>query len=209
MRFYSLIILVLIFNTSKGQQVNYETAITEVVNKFNQIDKNEEYPIVLRQFVDLTVAYPKEWLPYYYAALLQTKMCLLKKGDADHIADEALVWINKCKRVQVNDEVLCAESLAYTAKMSVHPNWRWLSYQELIKTPLQQAKKINPNNPRIYVLQANLAYHLPRVLGGGCANALPIAKQAERLLNSEHGKAKYLPSWGHNSIKEILNTCKF
>lgn len=38
--------------------------------------------------------------------------------------EEAILsWIAKSKLVQVNDEILCAESFAYTAKMSVRPNF--------------------------------------------------------------------------------------
>jgi hypothetical protein len=193
----------------QAQSSNYETVLYESVSKFNHIEKDDQYQVALNQFVALTNAYPKEWLPYYYAAILQTKIAILQKGESDHLADAAIAWINKCKQIQVNDEVLCAESFAYTVKMSVHPTWRWFSYQEKIKTPLALAKKLNPNNPRIYVLQANLQYHLPVAFGGGCNKAIPIAKQAEKLLVQEKGKWKCLPSWGYSSISEILHTCKF
>jgi hypothetical protein len=192
-----------------AQSSNYESVLYESVNKFNHIDHEDQYQIALNQFIALTNAYPNEWLPYYYAAILQTKIALLQKGNTDKLADVALAWVNKCKQIQVNDEVLCAESFAYTVKMSVHPTWRFLAYQDRIKNPLQKAKILNPKNPRIYVLEANLQYHLPGSFGGGCHNAMPIAKQAEKLLILEKGKWRCLPTWGYTSIKEILTTCKY
>jgi len=193
----------------KAQTNNFETSITDATNYFNQISKEEQYANSLNQFKALSNTFPNEWLPKYYAALVQFKMALLSKGNMDTQADIAIDWINKCKQLQINDEILCAESLAYTIKMQVNPAWRWFSYKDRIYGSLQKAKKINPNNPRIYVLEASLQYNLPKLLGGSCEKALPIAKQAEKLLKLEEGKRGYLPSWGFNSIKEIFTNCKY
>ena len=209
MRFYNVFLFMFICFASNAQQSIFETKITDVVNRFNHIDKEEQYAPILRQFAELTKAHPKEWVPFYYAAIVQTKLALINKQQQDELSDLAIDWVNKCKKIQINDEVLCAESLAYTTKMSVHPTWRWLAYQERIKSPLQIAKKMNPLNPRIYVLEANLQYHLPNAFGGGCTKALPIAKKAEKLLNEEKGKTKYLPTWGYTSIKEMLTNCRY
>ena len=205
-----LLILMLISSVSLiAQQSDFENSITDATSFFNQILKEDQYPISLKQFTLLSNTYPKEWLPKYYAALVQIKTALISKSDMDTQADIAIDWVNKCKLIQINDEILCAESLAYTVKMQVNPTWRWLSYKDKIYRSLQKAKNINPNNPRIYVLEANLQYHLPILFGGACSKALPIAKQAEKLLILESGKRKYLPSWGYDSIKEILSNCKY
>lgn len=206
----TLIIFLCLLSASapKAQTANFETSITDAANYFNHIANETQYSIALKQFKVLSNTYPNEWLPKYYAALVQFKIALLSKNDMDNQADIAIDWINKCKQLQINDEILCAESLAYTIKMQVNPAWRWFSYKDRIYGSLQKAKKINPNNPRIYVLESSLQYNLPKVLGGGCNKALPLAKQAEKLLNLEVGKRKYLPSWGFTSINEILTNCK-
>ena len=201
-------LFMLSFSSLKAQTSSFETSITDAANYFNLISKQDQYAISLKQFTVLSNTYPNEWLPKYYAALVQVKIALLSKDDMDAQADIAIDWINKSKKLQVNDEILCAESLALTTKMQVNPALRWFSYKDRIYGSLQKAKNINPNNPRIYVLEASLQYHLPKLLGGGCNKAIPIAKQAEKLLNLEVGKKKYLPSWGFTSIKEILTNCK-
>ena len=209
MRLLSLILLLISSVSLSAQQSGFENSITEATNFFNQISKEEQYPVALKQFTLLSNAYPKEWLPKYYAALVQIKTALISKSDMDAQADIAIDWVSKCKLIQINDEILCAESLAYTVKMQVNPTWRWLSYRDKIYSSLQKAKNINPNNPRIYVLEANLQYNLPKIFGGACVKALPIAKQAEKLLILESGKRKYLPSWGYDSVKEILSNCRY
>lgn len=209
MRRLFVLLFLLSVSLIKAQTNNFETCITDAAHYFNQISKEEQYANSLKQFNVLSNTFPNEWLPKYYAALVQFKIALLSKDNMDAQADIAIDWVNKCKQLQINDEILCAESLAYTIKMQVNPAWRWFSYKERIYGSLQKAKKINPNNPRIYVLEASLQFNLPKLLGGGCDKALPIAKQADKLLKLEEGKRKYLPSWGFTSINEIFTNCKY
>jgi len=110
----------------------------------------------------------------------------------------------------VNDEILCVESLAYTAKMSVSPYTRWLRYERKIKSPLIAAKKINKENPRVYALEASLQYHMPVVFGGGCAKSYAIALIASEKLNAQAkwNTQYYMPHWGINVIQEIMDKCK-
>ena len=59
-------------------------------------------------------------------------------------------------------------------------------YEDKIKNPLRLAKKINPKNPRIYLLEANIQQKLPFIFGGGCKSTKPLIQQAERLLNTQN-----------------------
>ena len=128
-------------------------------------------------------------------------------GNQDQLAEECLYWIARTKKIQINDEVYCAESMANTAKMSVHPTVRWFAYENKIKHPLELAKNINPKNPRIYILQANLAYRIPSLFGGGCKVALPLAKKAEKLLLEEGINTGNMPHWGVQSVRDLLKAC--
>ena len=135
---------------------------------------------------------------------------MLKMGNADELANQSIDLIENAKKIQVNDEILCVESLAYTAKMSVSPYTRWLRYEQKIKSPLVAAKKINKDNPRIYALEAILQYHMPVLLGGGCTKAFTVALIASEKLNvqAKSNPAYYMPHWGVNVIKEITDNCK-
>lgn len=190
-----------------AQDMSYEKELSDAVRYFNKIDKEEQFEIAFKKFERLSNAHPKEWLAPYYAAILKSKMCISKMDNPDVLADEALYWIGKCKTIQVNDEILCAESMANTAKMSVHPSFRWLKYEDRIKHPLQLAKKINPSNPRIYVLEANLEFKMPGIFGGGCKKALSIARKAEKLLTEQGVRANNLPHWGMQSIQVLYKSC--
>jgi len=105
--------------------------------------------------------------------------------------------------------VYCAESLAYTAKMSVNPLLRWLTYEGKIKKALSLAKKLNPNNPRAYVLEANIQQKIPYIFGGGCKSVKPLIQKAELCFNAQTKPNSVEPSWGFQSLVQLKKVCLF
>jgi hypothetical protein len=207
---YCLLFILLCASASAHSQPNkYEMGLSAATELFYRMQSKEDHELAFNKFEVLSNAHPHEWLPPYYASIVKARMSILNLGDRDRIADEALGWVARAKKLQINDEILCAESLANSAKMSISPMRRWLSYESRIQHPLKAAKKINPNNPRIYVLESSILHHLPGLFGGGCKGALPIAKKAEKLLEEQGSNRGNLPRWGIKSIKDILKNCAY
>ncbi|MFY8165590.1 MAG: hypothetical protein ACOVJ8_03290 [Sediminibacterium sp.] len=207
MRYILLIILLYSGLFATAQPSKYEMGLSAAVDLFYQMQTKEAHQLAFNKFEQLSKTYPSEWLPMYYGAIIKARMSILNMGNKDATADEAIQWVAKSKMIQVNDEILCAESLANSAKMAISPMTRWLSYESRIKSPLKLAKKINPNNPRIYVLEAAIIHRLPGLFGGGCKAALPIAKKAAKLLEEQENNRGNLPRWGMKTINEILTNC--
>ncbi len=207
MRHALLSILLVTTLFCKAQPTKYEKDLATAVGLFHQMSSPASYEASFQRFEILSNSNPSDWLPPYYAAIVKVKMCLSKMGNQDQLAEEGLYWVARAKKIQINDEVYCAESMANTAKMSIHPTTRWFSYESRIKHPLALAKNINPKNPRIYILQANLEYRMPGLFGGGCKNALPLAIKADKLLLAEGGNKGNLPHWGGQSVSELLKAC--
>lgn len=182
-------------------------ALDKAIVQFDLIQDKPSCEKIDLIFDQLCTNNPNNWVPFYYASLVKIKLAMFKEKTADNDADKAIEAILKAKKLQVNDEVLCVESLAYSTKMSLHPAWRWFSYERKIKDPLEAAKKINSNNPRIYVLESMLQYKLPSVLGGSCKTALPLAQKAVQLLKQPSNLLK--PHWGMLSAQEVIKGCAF
>jgi hypothetical protein len=204
-----LIILFISFFGVQLQAQSYNKDLTAAVSFFNTLSIHKDFNAATLKFEQIYNTNPQDWIASYYVSILKSRMSLQKNEDSDKLADEALAWIAKSKLVQVNDEILCAESLAYTAKMSVRPGLRWLNYERRIKNPLALAQKINPNNPRIYVLQASLQRNLPVIFGGGCNASLALAQKAEKLLLAQSNDITNLPRWGKQSIIDYKKNCPF
>jgi hypothetical protein len=182
-----------------------ETAVLQ----FHQANKNIDYQELYLQFEQLYAVNKTNWLIPYYAGMTKSIMCLLNMGDKDTLANDALLWVGRAKSIMANDEVYCAESLAYTAKMSVNPLLRWLTYEGKIKKSLSLAKKLNPNNPRAYVLEANIQQKIPYIFGGGCKSVKPLIQKAELCFNAQTKANLLQPSWGFQSLVQLKKACPF
>ena len=193
----------------QAQVINQSKALEDAVIQFNQTTKSQAYQELYLQFEQLYAVNKTNWLIPYYAGMTRSIMCLLKMGDRDALAKDALLWVGRAKSIVKNDEVYCAESLAYTAKMSVNPALRWLVYEGKIKNALKLAKKLNPNNPRAYILEANIQQKLPFIFGGGCKSVKPLIQKAELCFNAQTKGSSAEPSWGIQSLVQLKKTCPF
>jgi len=193
----------------QAQVTNQSKALEEAVIQFNQTTKSQAYQELYLQFEQLYAVNKTNWLIPYYAGMTRSIMCLLKMGDRDVLANDALLWVGRAKSIVKNDEIYCAESLAYTAKMSVNPALRWLVYEGKIKNALRLAKKLNPNNPRTYILEANIQQKLPFIFGGGCKSVKPLIQKAELCFNAQTKVNSVEPSWGFQSLVQLKKACPF
>jgi hypothetical protein len=193
----------------QAQATNQSKALEAAVMQFNQATKNQAYQELYLQFEQLYAVNKTNWLIPYYAGMTRSIMCLLKMGDRDALANDALLWVGRAKSIMANDEVYCAESLAYTAKMSVNPALRWFSYEGKIKKALSFAKKLNPSNPRAYVLEANIQQKIPFIFGGGCKSVKPLIQKAELCFNAQTKVNSVEPSWGFQSLVQLKKACPF
>jgi len=193
----------------QAQANSTNKTLETAVMQFNQANKNLNYQELYLQFEQLYAVNKTNWLIPYYAGMTKSIMCLLKMGDKDALANDALLWVGRAKSIMANDEVYCAESLAYTAKMSVNPLLRWLTYEGKIKKSLSLAKKLNPNNPRAYVLEANIQQKIPFIFGGGCNSVKPLIQKAELCFNTQAKPNSVEPSWGMQSLVQLKKACPF
>ena len=193
----------------QAQSPNQSKVLESAVMQFNQANNPNSYKQLYLQFEQLYSVDKTNWLIPYYAGMTKSIMCLLKMGDRDALANDALLWVARAKAIEVNDEIYCAESLAYTAKMSVNPALRWFTYEGKIKNTLSLAKKMNPSNPRAYILEANIQQKLPFIFGGGCKSAKPLIQKAELFISNQNRANSIEPSWGIQSLVKLKKACPF
>jgi hypothetical protein len=206
---YLFVFILLIQLPTQAQSINQSKALEAAVMQFNQTNSPSSYTQLFLKFEQLYSLDKTNWLIPYYAGMTRSIMCLLKMGDRDALANDALLWVARAKAIEVNDEIYCAESLAYTAKMSVNPALRWFTYEGKIKNTLSLAKKLNPSNPRAYILEANIQQKLPFIFGGGCKSAKPLIQKAELFISNQNKANSIEPSWGIQSLVKLKKACPF
>ena len=208
MRLWIVLLLIPFFSAKLAAQNNARGNYMEAVADFNKLNAQNELSGLALKFEKIAQSNVNDWLPSYYTSILYARLSLKQKQNADLNADKAIYWANKSIAIQTNDENYCALSMAKTAKMAVNPYLRWMSYEKSIYEPLAKARKINVNNPRIYILEASLKLNLPVLFGGGCEKSKPILNKAKQLLNKQFPQP-LLPTWGKQSLDEMKQSCPF
>ena len=172
--------------------------------------KKQDMTDLANNFTRIADAEKTQWLPYYYAAMLKARMSMMGVGgDKDIVADEATALVVKAEAIEKNNsEILCIKSMIATAKMLVDPQGRWMQYGAESNQFLEEAKKADAANPRPYMLQSTSLKNTPEQYGGGCKTAKPLAEKAIELYNASKQSNPLMPSWGKESVEEIINSCK-
>jgi tetratricopeptide (TPR) repeat protein len=62
---------------------------------------------------------------------------------------------------------------------------------------LSKAMELDPQNPRIYLLDGMGCYHKPEFVGGGKAKAKQLLTKAVELFETHQPRPSPLPNWGH------------
>jgi hypothetical protein len=72
---------------------------------------------------------------------------------------------------------------------------------------IAKAKKINPENPRIFFLEGQGPFYKPKMFGGGKNKAQPYFEKAKELFAKEDKTSLLKPHWGETENEEYLKQC--
>jgi hypothetical protein len=149
-----------------------------------------------------------QWLPYYYAALAQSTIGWMpdtKDKDANAIKINA--YLAKAEAIEKNAELYTIENMSATQQMLVDPQSRYMTNGRDAATALQKGLAADPNNPRLYYLQAMSLFNTPPQFGGGKDKAKPVFEKAVALYKSAQPKPLY-PNWGQKLAENMLAQCQ-
>jgi hypothetical protein len=149
-----------------------------------------------------------KWLPYYYAALAQTFVGwnpATKDKDANAVRINA--FLAKAEAIEKNAELYAIENMAATQQMLVDPQARWATNGKDAATAIQKGLQEDPNNPRLYYLQAMSLFNTPPQFGGGKDKAKPLFEKSVALYKSAKPQPLY-PTWGQKQAVDMLAQCQ-
>jgi len=202
-----------------AQSEKYKTAMKE---KIAALDTTQD----VAALKDLSAAFERigdaektQWLPYYYAALSlinagnfvyvtnQSNVEELKK--LDPLAEKAEQLIDKAETLSKNNsEIYTAKKMSATLRMMVDPMNRYMQYGPKAQEALETAKKLNPQNPRTYLLEGQDKYFTPEQFGGSKAEAKKLFEEALKKYDSFKPASDLDPNWGKNTTQYFLSQIK-
>jgi hypothetical protein len=159
--------------------------LTELANSFERIANAEK----------------DQWLPFYYAALCNTNIGYInaQSGNTtvvDALADKANQLITTASTLtKDNSEIHCVNKMIITLRIMVDPMNR---YQDLAKASeeLELAKKLDANNPRVYLLDGQDKLFTPEQFGGSKTEAKKLFEEALKKFETFKPATSIDPNWG-------------
>lgn len=147
---------------------------------------------------------PADWLPRYYQAyaLLIATFQSKEAGEAkDKQLDQAETALGQARKLGGDEsELLVLQAYIHQARLGIAPMTRSMTYSQKVNEALAEAKKLNPANPRIYLVQANNLYFTPKMFGGGAEAAKPLYDEAKTRYAAFKPATPNAPGWGERQL---------
>lgn len=189
----------------------FVSAMTTALDNLRKARNAADLEAAARRFDSLAAARPTEWLAPYWGGYTYTQLAwlhadkgqsamdvYLEKAEARHAAAEKLV---------VNDETVVLGAYIASARLAAAPWIRWATYGKKVDAAVERAKRLNPANPRPYLLEGESLYHKPAMFGGGKKRALPVLKVAEEKFAAFKPASDLHPTWDLRRLKALLAKC--
>lgn len=193
---------------ARSQSDMYQQKMKETFMLMDSAKSTQDLQEVSAQFERIGDMEKNQWLPYYYAALSQINIGWMdQKADKDKLAEKAKAIIAKAEAIDKNAELYVLEYMVATQQMLVDPASRWMTYSGVMDKALADAKKADPNNPRIYYLEGNGVFGKPEAFGGGKEKAKPIFQKSVDLFKTFKPASPFHPKWGQKQAEDMLAKC--
>src|SRR5580692_7732765 len=192
----------------QAQSDKYVAAMQKNLPLFDSSKTIDQYQSLAATFERIGDAEKTQWLPYYYAALAQT-LAGWNPGMKDKDANSRKInaYLAKAEAIEKNAETYAVENMSATQQMLMDPQTRWASNGKDAGAALQKGLAADPNNPRLYYLQAMSLFNTPPQFGGGKDKAKPVFEKSIALFKSAQPKPLY-PAWGQKQAESMLAQCQ-
>jgi len=177
--------------------------LTELANAFERIAEAEK----------------NQWLAYYYAAFCNATAGMMagsggdimvaKADKTDPYADKADGQIKKAEELMKNNsEIFVVKKMIATLRLMGDPMNRYMTYGPEAQAWLEEAKKTDPNNPRVYLLEGQDKFFTPEQFGGSKEEAKVLIEKSKQLFETFKPASAIHPNWGKTTVNYFLSQYK-
>ena len=128
---------------------------------------------------------------------------------SETIKNQTDLQIKKAEElVKNNSEIYVVKKMIATLRMMGDVMSRAQTYMPEAQAMLDEAKKLNPDNPRVYVLEAQDKFYTPEQFGGSKEEAKVLFEKAQKLYETFKPETSIHPGWGKNQVAYFLSQYK-
>jgi hypothetical protein len=194
---------------AQDQNPKLDGALSKGLEMINASKSSEDLLKSANYFERIAQVETKAWLPQYYAAYanLLAGIETADKDIKDQLFDKGLQEVDQANGLSPeNSEIYALKGYVEYMKLSIDPQSR-LKYIAASATSLEHAKKINPENPRVYLISGQNKFYTPEAFGGGKMTAKPILDTAAAKFVIFKATSPLMPNWGLERVKVLLSQC--
>lgn len=204
-----LFVFLIYSSVSLAQSSSYLKKMDETLKLWTNAKTIPQTRAIAGAFERIGAAEKTQWLPYYYAALVDLSLPRIDtKYDVDALALVVMPLIDKAEAIELNSELYCLRNMVFSQQLGVNPIWRWKEYGDKATEQLFKAKAADASNPRIYYLKGISVFYTPAAFGGGKEKALVLFKKSIALFQIFKRASSISPDWGKDSAEEYILACK-
>lgn len=209
--FHKLLFLGFLFVSLSFNAQTLEETLSNFYHQFDTAANLNQQMAAAAGFDMAANQWPEEAMSNYYAAYSKAIVSYSETDTKrkDMLLDQAVIYFEKLKLLKPeDDETYVLAALIANARLSVDGASRWKEQGEIFNKNLEQAKSIDPSNPRIYYIQAISTYYTPKMFGGGAKKAKPLFEKAKELFPNQNKSSILIPFWGERQTEEYLKLCE-
>ncbi len=201
----------LIGTTVMAQSEKYVKAMENLVPAIDTAHSIDALTDLANSFERIANAEKTQWLPYYYAALCYVSKANMlfvaqKPEQIDPLMDKAEPLLAKAEELQKNNsEIYLLKKMFNSCKMMADPMSRYMTYGPPAAEALETAKQLNPENPRVYLLEGQDKFYTPEQYGGSKEEAKKLWAEAEKKFAAFKPESSIHPTWGMPQLKYMLS----
>ncbi|KMQ69772.1 hypothetical protein ACM39_01605 [Chryseobacterium sp. FH2] len=211
MKKYLLTFALTCMSLSAFAQSSYEKIMTEKITKLEAGKSADEFQVLANDFDRIGKKETKQWLPAYYAALayIQKGRIQMREGKMSELsvqANAAEKYLEQAESIagKDNSEIHLLKKMTSSLKMMENPVERYMTDGMKAMEELKIAEKLDPNNPRVALIQAEDTYFTPEQYGGSKTKGLEQFKIALDKFNAFKPKTALDPNWGKAEAEYFL-----
>ena len=212
MKKYLLSFVLVLMSLTSFAQSDYEKIMSEKIAKIETCKTAEDFQTLANDFQRIGSKESSQWLPTYYAAFsyIQKGRIMMRDGkmqDLDGVASQAEKHLSMAQNLAGADnaEIRLLKKMAYSLRMMVNPQQRYMTDGMRANEELNIAQKLDPANPRIALIKAEDIYFTPEQFGGSKTKGLEMFKEALAKFNAYKPKTTLDPNWGKGEAEYFLS----
>jgi hypothetical protein len=202
-----------------AQSEKFQKAMEQNIAGFDTVRSNDGWKDLGNSFQRIADAEKTQWLPYYYAALTHVMIGYNIAGASggmggfadktDPEADLAEQLLNKAQEIgKENSEIYCVRKMIASLRLMADPMNRYQTALPAATEALEKAKSLNPENPRVYLLEAQDKFYTPEQYGGSKTEAKTLFETAMKKYEAFKPESAIHPQWGKSQAQYFLSQLK-